>query len=142
MVGALVAETAAKAAVEEMRQLMALFGAFAILPVYLAVPFYETLQTTSFVNSYLDMVSAITTTGIDLFRDPERLTPALHLWRAEGAWLGGLLMWVAAGAILAPMSLGGFEVTARGEPGRIRQSACPVRPPAPAAAVRRRLSKK
>lgn len=103
---------------EEMRQLLAIFGAFAILPVYLAVPFYETLQTTSFVNSYLDMVSAITTTGIDLFRDPERLTPALHLWRAEVAWLGGLLMWVAAGAILAPMSLGGFEVTARGEPGR------------------------
>ena len=103
---------------EEMRQLMALFGAFAILPFYLAVPVHDALQTTSFVNAYLDMVSAVTTTGIDLFGDPDRLAPALHLWRAEVAWLGGLLMWVAAGAILAPMSLGGFEVTARGEPGR------------------------
>ncbi|MEY8842086.1 potassium transporter TrkG, partial [Cribrihabitans sp. XS_ASV171] len=28
------------------------------------------------------------------------------------------LMWIAASAILAPLSLGGFEVTARGEPGR------------------------
>ncbi|WP_428925197.1 TrkH family potassium uptake protein [Marinibacterium sp. SX1] len=103
---------------EEMRQLLAIFGAFAFLPLYLALPFYETLQTTSFINAYLDMVSAVTTTGIDLFDDPRRLSDALHLWRAEVAWLGGLLMWVAAGAILAPMSLGGFEVTARGEPGR------------------------
>ena len=103
---------------EEMRQLLALFGAFAVLPVYLAVPFHDALRTTSFVNAYFDMVSAVTTTGIDLFQDPARLSPALHLWRAEVAWLGGLLMWIAAGAILAPMSLGGFEITARGEPGR------------------------
>ncbi|HBT00169.1 MAG TPA: potassium transporter TrkH, partial [Citreicella sp.] len=33
-------------------------------------------------------------------------------------WLGGLLMWVAAAAILAPLTLGGFEVTASGEPGQ------------------------
>ena len=32
--------------------------------------------------------------------------------------MGGLLMWVAASAILAPLNLGGFEVTARGQPGR------------------------
>ena len=103
---------------EEMRQLLALFGTFALLPLYLAVPVHDALQNTRFINAYLDMVSAVTTTGIDLFGDPDRLAPALHLWRAEVAWLGGLLMWVAAGAILAPMSLGGFEVTARGEPGR------------------------
>ncbi|QEW20575.1 Trk system potassium uptake protein TrkG [Marinibacterium anthonyi] len=103
---------------EEMRQLLAIFGAFAILPAYLAVPFHDALRTTSFMNAYLDMVSAVTTTGLDLYEDPTRLGPALHLWQAEVAWLGGLLMWIAAGAILAPMSLGGFEVTARGEPGR------------------------
>ncbi|MEM8731865.1 MAG: potassium transporter TrkG [Pseudomonadota bacterium] len=103
---------------EEMRQLLALFCAFAVLPLYLAVPFHDALQTTTFMNAYFDMVSAVTTTGIDFYRDPERLAPSLHLWRAEVAWLGGLLMWIAAGAILAPMSLGGFEVTARGEPGR------------------------
>jgi trk system potassium uptake protein TrkH len=32
--------------------------------------------------------------------------------------MGGLLMWIAASAILAPLALGGFEVTASGEPGQ------------------------
>ncbi|MEL7167241.1 MAG: potassium transporter TrkG [Pseudomonadota bacterium] len=98
--------------------LMSLFGCFVFLPLALAVPFYEGLQTTSFFNAYVEMVSAITTTGATLFEDPERLNPALHLWRAQVAWMGGLVMWVAASAILAPLNLGGFEVTARAEPGR------------------------
>ncbi len=99
-------------------QLLSLFATFTILPVFLAVPLHDALRTTSFFNAYFDMVSALTTTGANIFDDPARLAAPLHLWRAEVAWLGGLLMWIAAGAILAPMSLGGFEITARGEPGR------------------------
>ncbi len=99
------------------RQLIALLGSFMILPVVLAVPFYEAIQTTSFLNAYLDMVSSLTTTGLPLF-NAERLSMAEHLWRAQVAWMGGLLMWVAAAAILAPLNLGGFEVTSLGEPGQ------------------------
>ncbi len=102
-------------------QLLALLATFSVLPVFLAVPFHDALQTTSFLNAYFDMVSAVTTTGADLFTDYRRLDGSLHLYRGMVAWLGGLLMWVAASAILAPLSLGGFEVTARGEPGRIEQ---------------------
>ncbi|MEO9682434.1 MAG: potassium transporter TrkG [Tateyamaria sp.] len=98
--------------------LMSLFSAFVFLPAILAVPFYEGLGTTTFLNAYVEMVSAITTTGATVFEDPERLNGALHLWRALVAWMGGLLMWIAASAILAPLNLGGFEVTARAEPGR------------------------
>jgi len=99
-------------------QLLVLLATFALLPVFLALPFYEALQTTTFLNAYFDMVSAITTTGANLFDDPSRLDGALHLWRAQVGWMGGLVMWIAASAILAPLSLGGFEVTARGQPGR------------------------
>ncbi|MBT8169728.1 TrkH family potassium uptake protein [Falsiruegeria litorea] len=99
-------------------QLLALLATFAFLPVFLAVPLHDALQTTSFLNAYFDMVSAITTTGADMFPDPDRLPSAVHLWRAMVGWMGGLLMWIAASAILAPLSLGGFEVTTRGEPGR------------------------
>ncbi len=99
-------------------QLLAFFATFTVLPLYLAVPFHDALRTTAFENAYFDMVSAITTTGADMFGDPSRLDPVLHLWRAQVGWLGGLLMWIGASAILAPLSLGGFEVTARGEPGR------------------------
>ena len=98
--------------------LISLFLAYVLLPVFLAIPFYEALETTTFVNAYLDMVSAITTTGLPLFRNPDRLVESLHLWRGIVGWLGGLLIWVSASAVLAPLNLGGFEVTASAEPGQ------------------------
>lgn len=99
-------------------QLAVLLGSLTVLPLFLAVPSHDALGNTTFLNAYFDMVSAITTTGADLFPDPARLTPPVHLWRALVGWLGGLLMWISAAAILAPLSLGGFEITARGQPGR------------------------
>ncbi|AAV95353.1 TrkH family potassium uptake protein [Ruegeria pomeroyi] len=100
-------------------QLAVLLSTFAVLPLFLAVPFHDALKTTSFLNAYFEMVSAITTTGAEMFPDPGRLSAPLHLWRAQVGWLGGLVMWIAASAILAPLSLGGFEVTAQGQPGRV-----------------------
>jgi len=91
--------------------LLALLGAYTILPVMLAIPFYEALRTTSFLNAYFEMVSSLTTTGATLF-EPGRLPDALHLWRALVGWMGGFLVWVMAIAVLAPLNLGGFEVTA------------------------------
>ncbi|KIC11303.1 potassium transporter TrkH [Leisingera sp. ANG-M1] len=98
-------------------QLLSLLATFTVLPVFLAVPVQDALVSTRFLNAYFDMVSAITTTGADIWGDPDRVPPSVHLWRAIVGWLGGLLMWIAASAVLAPMSLGGFEVTAKGEPG-------------------------
>lgn len=98
-------------------QLLSLLAAFVVLPAFLAIPVQESLGNTSFLNAYFDMVSAVTTTGADIYADPDRLPPSVHLWRALVAWMGGLLMWISASAVLAPLSLGGFEVTARGEPG-------------------------
>lgn len=97
--------------------LLSLFSAFVFLPIFFAIPFVEALPTTRFLNAYFEMVSAMTTTGATMFHDPERLSDTLHLWRAQVGWMGGLLMWVAASAILAPLHLGGFEVTSQAEPG-------------------------
>lgn len=99
-------------------QLMTLLATFVFLPLFLAIPLQDALRTTSYINAYFDMVSAITTTGADIFADPARLPDAVHLWRAMVAWIGGLFMWIGASAVMAPLSLGGFEVTARAEPGR------------------------
>lgn len=90
--------------------LLSLLGTYALIPAYLAIPFQESIRSTTFLNAYLDMVSALTTTGAPLF-EPGRLSPALELWRAQVGWMGGLLIWVAAAAVLAPLNLGGFEVT-------------------------------
>ena len=114
-------------------QLLSLLGTFAVLPVFLAIPFHDALGTTSFLNAYMEMVSAITTTGAPVFEDPGRLIASLHLWRAQVGWMGGLVMWIAASAILAPLALGGFEVTASGEPGQsVAQGAMNTGPTSPA----------
>ena len=95
------------------RHLLALLGLFVLMPLMLAVPFHQAVRTTTFLNSYVEMVSALTTTGATLFEDTSRIARSVHLWRALVGWLGGLFIWVGAIAILAPMSLGGFEVYAR-----------------------------
>ncbi|WGW03115.1 TrkH family potassium uptake protein [Tropicibacter oceani] len=100
------------------RQLLGFLAAFIFLPIFLAVPFYEAVRTTTFLSAYVEMVSALTTTGASLF-DPARLSGPEHLWRGLVGWMGGLMVWVAASAILAPLTLGGFEVTAGGEPGQL-----------------------
>lgn len=101
-------------------QLVALFAAFSILPLMLAVPFAEAVGNTSYLNAWFEMISSFTTTGATLYDNTGRLTPSLHLWRSTVGWLGGLLIWVTAVAIFAPMNLGGFEVRAtRGESGSV-----------------------
>ncbi len=104
--------------VSDLDNLMSLSLAFIALPVFLAIPFYEGLRTTTFLNAYFEMVSSITTTGATLFDKPGRLVDTLHLWRGMVGWMGGFLMWIAASAILAPLNLGGFELTATAEPGQ------------------------
>ncbi len=91
--------------------LLALAGVFVLLPVMLAVPFHQAVRDTSFLNAYFEMVSSLTTTGATLFDQPGRLSEAVHLWRALVGWLGGFLMWVVAISLLAPLELGGFELT-------------------------------
>ncbi|CUH53560.1 TrkH family potassium uptake protein [Shimia marina] len=98
--------------------LKAMFLAMLVLPAVLAIPVYESLDIVPFVTVYFEMVSSLTTTGMTTFEPASMLTEALHLWRGMVGWMGGLLMWVAAAAVLAPLSLGGFEVTALGDAGQ------------------------
>jgi trk system potassium uptake protein TrkH len=91
-------------------QLLTLVGAFLVLPVMLAVPLHEARPTMSFFNAYFEMVSSITTTGASIFDTPHLVPDPIHLWRGLVGWMGGFLVIVSAIAVLAPMTLGGFEV--------------------------------
>ncbi len=90
--------------------LTALLAAFTLLPLLFALPFHGAIKTITFLDAWFEMLSSFTTTGATLFDNPARLEPTLHLWRALVGWLGGLLVWVMAVSILAPLNLGGFEV--------------------------------
>lgn len=110
--------------------LLAMLATFSVLPAMLALPVYEAMNGLPYFDAYLEMVSSLTTTGAPFLTEAWYVPPAVHLWRALVGWMGGLFVWVTALAILAPMNLGGFEVTgsaqiARGvaQPSRmIRQS--------------------
>jgi len=94
--------------------LIALLGAFLVLPVILAYPLYFLIPGVSYFQLYFEMVSSLTTTGATVFEDPARLSEPVHLWRAFVGLLGGFLMLVSAVAIFAPLNLGGFEVYSAG----------------------------
>ncbi len=96
--------------------LLALFGAFTVLPCFLALPFVNAVPDTTFLNASFEMISSMTTTGATLY-EPERLPSSVHLWRGLVGWLGGFVVWVSAMAVLAPLNLGGFEVGARRQGG-------------------------
>ncbi|WP_241962985.1 TrkH family potassium uptake protein [Thalassorhabdomicrobium marinisediminis] len=98
--------------------LVSLLAAFLVLPLMLAVPIYEVVPQITFFEAWFESVSSITTTGATLFDSPRTLPPTVHLWRALMGWLGGLLVWVAAIAVLAPLNIGGFEVRATAD-GRL-----------------------
>jgi len=97
--------------------LLAMVTFFTVLPFMLAVPFYEAVGNTTYLNAYFEMVSCLTTTGAT-FYDPERVPPSAHFWRAIVGWMGGFFVWVSAVAILAPLNLGGFEVGSTSEIGQ------------------------
>ncbi len=90
--------------------LLTLVGIFALLPVMAATPLTQIVPEAPFLDLWFEMVAALTTTGGSLFA-PDALSPSVHLWRAFVAWQGGLIVWIAAVALLAPLRLGGFEVT-------------------------------
>ena len=96
--------------------LISILMAYSVRPVLLAVPFNQAVPDTRFFNAYVEMVSSLTTTGMTLF-EPERLPPSVHLWRAFVGWLGGFFVWVTAFAVMAPLNLGGFEVSSSREIG-------------------------
>lgn len=99
-------------------QLVGLLSAFTILPVMFAVPLYEAIGNTTFLDAWFEMVSSFTTTGATVYDNAGHLTPSMHLWRALVGWLGGLLVWITAVSIFAPMNLGGFEVRATSNIGK------------------------
>ena len=116
--------------------LAGLIVAYLLLPAVLAVPLADAIGNTRFFNAYFEMVSCLTTTGATVF-DPARLGDGEHLWRAMVGWLGGLLVWVTATAVMAPLNLGGFEVSSEVNDRRILSSSTQMQAAAPGLRMRR-----
>lgn len=112
---------------EPAAQLIALLFIFLTSPIILAIPLMLALESpTGIFDLYFEMVSCLTTTGASALQRPiemtefnlaivDRLPAAVIFWRAEVAWIGGLLIWLAAAAIFAPLGIGGYELVDQAE---------------------------
>ena len=83
---------------------------YALMPVFLAMPFVELIPSIGPFQGYFEMLSSLTTTGATLINDPNSIAEPLHLWRALVAWMGGFFVLIVAMSIMEPMNLGGFEI--------------------------------
>jgi trk system potassium uptake protein TrkH len=92
-----------------------LSASYLFVPLFMALPVTEaTPGGLPLFDAWFEMVSAFTTTGATALEGD--LPRSLLFWRAMAGWMGGLFVLVYAGALLAPMNMGGFDiVTARSE---------------------------
>ncbi len=90
--------------------LLVLILFYAFGPFLAAIPVAVSVNNLGLINAYFEMSSAITTTGASAFRDIEMIPKTVVMWRSFVAGLGGFVCLVSALAILAPLSIGGFEV--------------------------------
>lgn len=90
--------------------LLALVVFYMAGPLIVAIPLAELIPNFGIVDAYFEMCSALTTTGASNIRDIEGVPNTIILWRSVCAGFGGFVSLVAALAIFAPLSIGGFEV--------------------------------
>ncbi|MDC1212390.1 hypothetical protein N8016_01180 [Pelagibacteraceae bacterium] len=69
---------------------------FLIIVVYLltafliSIPFYQSNNQVTFLNSFFESISGLTGTGFSTFKNIKYLDPTLILWRSSSQWIGGL----------------------------------------------------
>jgi len=76
-------------------QIIFIILSFIIIPAMISIPFFLSIYNISFLNSYFEAVSGITTTGFSILRNIKDLDEPLLLWRSSSQWLGGLFFLIA-----------------------------------------------
>ncbi|QIB69978.1 TrkH family potassium uptake protein [Aminipila butyrica] len=83
-----------------------------------AAPYLLTGQTASFIDSFFESVSTLTTTGSTVFHLDD-LPRSLLLWRGICSWLGGISILVLCIAILPSFGMEGKSLAQAEVPGQI-----------------------
>ena len=76
-------------------QILFIILSFIIIPLFISIPYFLSIYNVSFIDSYFESVSGLTTTGFTIFDDVKNIDEPLLLWRSSSQWLGGLLFLIA-----------------------------------------------
>jgi len=61
-----------------------------IISLLISIPYYFGNYQLSFIDSFFESVSGLTTTGFTVFYNVKFLDPTLLIWRSSSHWIGGL----------------------------------------------------
>jgi len=71
-------------------QLFLLFFVYFFVSLLISIPYYFSYYQLTFIDSYFEAISGLTTTGFTIFTNVKVLDPTLIIWRSSSHWIGGL----------------------------------------------------
>ena len=71
-------------------QLILIFCVYFFVSLLISIPYYFSYYKLSFVDSFFEAISGLTTTGFTIFTNVKLLDPTLIIWRSSSHWIGGL----------------------------------------------------
>ena len=72
-------------------KLILIFTVYFFISLFISIPYYFGSYQLSFIDSYFEAISGLTTTGFTVFYNVKFLDPTLLIWRSSSHWMGGLL---------------------------------------------------
>jgi trk system potassium uptake protein TrkH len=85
-------------------------GSWALTSFFAGLPFFWSTLSLSFVDSWFESVSSLTTTGATVLTHLDGVSKGILLWRALLQWLGGTGIIVMAMSILPILRIGGMQL--------------------------------
>jgi trk system potassium uptake protein TrkH len=71
-------------------QLLLIFIVYFFISLLISIPYFFSYYQISFIDSFFEAVSGLTTTGFTVFTNVKFLDPTLLIWRSTSHWIGGL----------------------------------------------------
>lgn len=85
-------------------------AAWILVALFGSLPFLFSSYGFSLTDAFFESMSGITTTGVTIIRELDRMPAGLLLWRALLNWLGGIGIIVTALAVLPMLQVGGMQL--------------------------------
>jgi len=71
-------------------QLLLVFLVYFFVSLLISIPYYFSYYQLTFIDSFFEAISGLTTTGFTIFTNVKFLDPTLIIWRSSSHWIGGL----------------------------------------------------
>jgi trk system potassium uptake protein TrkH len=71
-------------------KLVLIFLVYLLISLLISIPYYFSSYQFSFIDSFFEAISGLTTTGFTVLHNVKFLDPTLLIWRSSSHWIGGL----------------------------------------------------